>query len=140
MPRQKVTKSRRQTYPVRLQDARGLEEQLERTVIGPMLEPIEARVVKLEAAVRALERGVIHTAHLDLPAGRHSGITVFEPAEGFVEEAIGAPVLISQRSSQDDEAAIISFTAVVVSVRRLRVTWFCASPVPKGVTIVYLIG
>lgn len=141
MPRNKRTAdARRVIDPVRLQDATGLDDRIATTVVATVVQPVLTRLIALEEAVAALERGVVHEAVLELPAGRRSGIVYVEPPGGFVAEAIGAPVLVSQRASLEDEYCIAGFTAEVLDERRMRVAFWCASPVPKQLSIVYLIG
>lgn len=141
MPRNKRTAdARRVIEPVRLQDATSLSDKIATTVVATVVQPVETRVELLEAALAALERGKVHSAVLELPVNRRSGVAWLEPPEGFVEEAIGQPVLISQRASSEDELCIAAFTAEVVDERRMRVAFFSATPVPKRLSIVYVIG
>lgn len=141
MPRNKRTAdSRRVIDPVRLQDATGLDDRIATTVVATVVQPIETRLLALEEAVASLERGVVHSAILELPVGRRSGVVYVEPPEGFVEEAIGQPVLVSQRASSEDELCIATFTAEVLDSRRMRVAFSSATAVPKRLSIVYVIG
>lgn len=138
MPRNKFTKGRRETAPFRLQDASGYQERQDVHITATIVQPVIDRIGRLELAVASLARGVIHEAQLELPAGQRQGYVFHEPPEGFVEEAIGQPVLICQRASS--EPTIAAFTAEVVDRRRLLVTFACEAGVPKRLGIVYLIG
>jgi hypothetical protein len=140
MPRSKGGNSARTKAPQILQDHTALEQRISTTIIGEFVTPLEVIVEELAADLAAIQRNSVQTADLEL-LGRHGGTVVVEPAGGFAEETIGRPVLINQGPGGDqDEGAIVSFTAEVVDKRRLRVRWFCAAPAPRTVRIVYLIG
>lgn len=144
MPRNKGGQVRRLVYPARLQDGTTIDDKIVNTFIGTFVTPITERVETLENLVddlTAIARGVVQTALLTLDRGRRGGTTLYEPVEGFEEEAVGKPVLMTQASTDDrDEGGIVLFTAEVINVRQLRVRWFSAFKAPQTVQVVYLIG
>jgi len=142
MPRTKAGGIARTHFPARLQDSTGLTRRLLSIVETTLVDPLEATVEDLEATVAALEPGVFHETEIALRPGGAGGTVYVEPDGGYVEEAIGRPVLIGQAQSDadDDEGAIVNFTARVIDRRRMRVRWCSSRPAPARVRIVYSIG
>jgi hypothetical protein len=141
MPRQKGGNSANTKSPQILQDHTGLENRISTTIVGEFVTPLEVRIEQLEADVAAIGQNTVQQAEVDLRAGGQGGTLYLEPAGGFEDATIGRPILINQGPSGDqDEGAIVLFTAEVISTKSMRLRWFCAGPAPSRVQVVYLIG
>lgn len=136
MARDKILKTTRVSAATRLQDMSSLDQRI-LDQVDLSLTPIEERVTALEAAIAALERGVVYEVDLELRFGGRSGSVVFEPVEGFEEDTIDQPVIVMPYVTEGDT---VFFNARVVDTRSMIVQWVSLFPAPATVKLVYLIG
>jgi hypothetical protein len=139
MARDKARIARKTIRPVRLQDGSGLEDRILQDIDVTLVQPIVERIELLEAELDALSaRSGPQLATIELPFGRRDGSVILEPAEGFADDAIGAPVIMSQASSRDGVRLLVS--GEVLNRRQMRVHFSCAGGAPRTAQVSYILG
>jgi len=109
--------------------------------VTPAVEELQEQINELVVSVSATQ--TVNTFALDIPKGRRGGSFIIEPAGGFTEAQVGAPVLVglAPGARPDElEGAAITFAAEVLNTRQMRLHWSAANPAPRRVSIHYIIG
>lgn len=139
MPRQKQSGVARTHFPGRLQDQSAFIRRLVDILGDEITDVLDERITAVEATLEALDRGDVGTMQVNLRPGGYGGTITVEPEEGFTDEAVGRPVMVTQGPSDDDEACIVAFTGRVLNARQLEIRWNTRTPAPARVTILFMV-
>jgi hypothetical protein len=139
MPRDRVTRTTRTGWPVRLQDQGNLDREILQLVNATVINPLVERIAELEREVAGLGGMRVRTVDVELHKAR-SGSVVLEGV--FAEATIGAPVIVTQAMPAAGEAefGIVQFVGSVIDEGRVRVEWFAVGNVPETTAIHLVIG
>ena len=109
--------------------------------VAPAVDDLQEQINELVVSVTSTQ--TVNTVELDLPKGRRGGSVLIEPAGGFTEAQVGAPVMVGLAPGErpdELEGAAITFAGEVLNQRQMRLHWSAANPVPRRVSINYIIG
>lgn len=139
MPRQKQSRVARTYVPGRLQDQSAFARRLVELLGDEITDDLDERITDVETVIASIDRGDFSSMVVDLRPGGYGGTIVVEPEDGFTDEAVGRPVMVTQGPSDDDEACIVAFTGRVLNRQQLEVRWNTRTPAPARVTILFIV-